>query len=235
MPRDIKTLIVVPENNTTMEPEIAALCPALSPIPVARVKRPARTLLLEDLPAYGEATLASIEPFSAEQFDLVIYGCTAAGFLGGPAGNARMVERLRERTGATVVSTAGAMIDALQSAGVTETAVVTPYLAPVNDGLRAYLEASGIAVETLNSFFCKTTKELGAITQDQVLELARQTVTQQSKSLFVACSQLPTLEVVAKLCAELTIPVWSSIQATAWAGAKALTAHGFSVPFNQAA
>ena len=71
----------------------------------------------------------AIEPFAQEQFDLVIYGCTAAGFLGGPAGNARMVERLRERTGATVVSTAGAMIDALQSAGVTETAVVTPYLA----------------------------------------------------------------------------------------------------------
>ena len=37
MPRDIQTLIVVPENNTTMEPEISALCPALAPIPVARV------------------------------------------------------------------------------------------------------------------------------------------------------------------------------------------------------
>src|SRR5476651_905214 len=142
MQRNIKALIVVPENNTTMGPEISSLSPTLAPIPVARVKRPARTLLLEDLPAYGDATLAAIEPFAAEQFDLVIYGCTAAGFLGGPAGNARMVEKLRERTGALVVSTAGAMIDALQSAGVSETAVVTPYLAPVNEGLRAYLEAS---------------------------------------------------------------------------------------------
>ena len=49
MPRRIKTLIVVPENNSTMEPEISVLCPALAPIPVARVKRPARTLQLEDL------------------------------------------------------------------------------------------------------------------------------------------------------------------------------------------
>ena len=104
MPRKIKTLIVVPENNNTMEPEISALCPELAPIPVARVKRPARTLLLEDLPAYSEATLDAIEPFTAEQFDLVIYGCTAAGFLGGPVGNAGMVDRLRERTRATVVS-----------------------------------------------------------------------------------------------------------------------------------
>jgi maleate cis-trans isomerase len=235
MPRDIKTLIVVPENNTTMEPEISALCPSLAPIPVARVKRPARTLLLEDLPAYAEATLDAIEPFADRQFDLVIYGCTAAGFLGGPEGNARMVERLRERAGATVVSTAGAMIDALHSAGVSETAVVTPYLQPVNDGLRRYLESSGVSVEVLNSFFCTTTAELGAITQEQVLDLALKTVTPRSKSLFVACSQLPTLNVVAQLRARLGIPVWSSIQATAWAGARALTAQGLPVEFKAAA
>jgi maleate isomerase len=234
MRQTIKALIVVPENNTTMEPEISVLCPALAPIPVARVKRPVRTLLLEDLPAYAEATLDAIEPFAAAQFDLVIYGCTAAGFLGGPSGNARMVDRLRERTRATVVSTAGAMVEALRNAGVSNTAVVTPYLQPVNDGLRGYLESSGIRVETLNSFFCKTTAELGQITEDQVLELARRTVTARSKSLFVACSQLPTLNAVAQLRAELEIPVWSSIQATAWAGAKALTAQGFPVQFTEA-
>jgi len=120
MPRSIKALIVVPENNTTMEPEIAALCPALAPIPVARVKRPARTLLREDLPAYADATMDAIEPFAAEPWDLVIYGCTAAGFLGGPDSNARTVERLRAHTGAVVVSTAGAMIEALRGAGYTQ-------------------------------------------------------------------------------------------------------------------
>jgi maleate cis-trans isomerase len=78
----------------------------------------------------------------------------------------------------------------------------------------------------LNSFFCKTTAELGAITEEQVLELALRTVTPQSESLFIACSQLPTLNVVAKLRAQLDIPVWSSIQATAWAAAVALTAKG---------
>ena len=229
MQRDIKALLVVPENNTTMQPEISVLCPELAPIPVARVKRPARTLLLEDLPAYAEATLQAIEPFADQQFDLVIYGCTAAGFLGGPAGNAAMVEKLCARTGALVVSTAGAMVDALRNEGVTSTAVVTPYLAPVNDGLRAYLESSGIGVERLNSFFCKTTAELGLVSEEQVLDLARRTATSQSKCLFVACSQLPTLNAVAKLRAELDIPVWSSIQATAWAGANALSAQGFSV------
>lgn len=235
MPPRVKALLVVPENNTTMEPELSALCPELAPIPVARVKRPARTLRLEDLPVYADATLDAIEPFASEAWDLVIYGCTAAGFLGGPDSNARMVARLRARTGAIVVSSAGAMIEALRGAGVSETAVVTPYLQPVNDGLRNYLESSGIEVETLSSFFCKTTAELGAITEDQVLELARRTVTPRSKSLFVACSQLPTLNAMAQLRAELGIPVWSSIRATAWAGVEALASSGHSLATNQLA
>ena len=234
MPRNIKALIVVPENNTTMELEIAALCPELAPIPVARVKRRERTLLLEDLPAYGEATLDAIEPFAGQQFDLVIYGCTAAGFLGGPVGNAQMVEKLRERMRTTVVSTAGAMVDALHSERVSSVAVVTPYLAPVNDGLRSFLESSGIRVETLDSFHCKTTEELGRITEEQVLDLALRTVTPRSEALFIGCSQLPTLHAVKKLRAQLNIPVWSSIQATAWAGATALTAQGLPVQLRAA-
>ncbi len=239
MARRIRVMIVLPENNTTIEPEISALCPALAPLAVARVKRPPRTLLLEDLPAYAEATIEAIEPFANDPFankpwDLVIYGCTAAGFLGGPESNDRMIERLRERTGAVVVSTAGAMVEALRADDVTETAVVTPYLQPVNDGLRKYLAASGVAVETLNSFLCKTTAELGAVTEDEVLELARQTVTPSSKSLFVACSQLPTLRAIPQLRRDLRIPVWSSIQATAWAGAREMAAKGFAAQLEHA-
>ena len=232
MSQRIKVMVVMPENNTTIVPEISTLCPALAPLAVARVKRPSRTLLLEDLPAYAEATREAIAPFLAEPWDLVVYGCTAAGFLGGRSGNARMVECLREHTGATVVSTADAMVDVLREAGVSETAVVTPYLEPVNDGLRGYLEEAGIRVGTLNSFFCKTTAELGAITESEVLELARRTVTSSSKSLFVACSQLPTLRAISELRREFDIPVWSSISATAWAGARAMAGRGVVVQFD---
>ena len=234
MARRIRVMAVLPENNTTIEPEISALCPALTPLAVARVKRPPRTLLLEDLPAYAEATLEAIAPFAGQPWDLVIYGCTAAGFLGGPESNARMVEQLHKRTGTVVVSTAGAMVDVLREEDVAETAVVTPYLESVNDGLRRYLESSGIRVETLDSFFCKTTTELGGITEDQVLELSRRAVTPSSRGLFVACSQLPTLHAIPQLRRDLRIPVWSSIQATAWAGATAMTARGLPVAFEHA-
>jgi maleate isomerase len=129
---------------------------------------------------------------------------------------------LRAATGTKVVSTAGAMADVLHDAGVGSAAIVTPYLAPVNAGLRAYLAASGIRVETLDSFLCATTAELGRITAQQVHDLALRTATPASEALFIACSQLPTIDILDDLRARLRIPVWSSIAATAWAGARAL-------------
>ena len=219
-------LLVVPANNTTMEPEMNALCPDFAPFLVARVARPARTLVKDDLPAYRESTLAAIEPFLAEKPELVVYGCTAAGFLAGRAGNAAMVGALRDRTGAEVVSTAEAMEQVLRHEGVTETAVVTPYLPAVNEGLREALGQAGIAVETLDSFLCETTAALGRITEDQVREKALATVTKDSRALFVACSQLPTLRAVPALRARLGIPVWSSIGATAWVANRAMAREG---------
>jgi maleate isomerase len=87
----------------------------------------------------------------------------------------------------------------------------------------------------LNPLLFNTPPDLDAIPDYHVVELARRTVTPRSKSLFVACSQLPTLNAVVRLRTEFSIPIWSSIQATAWAGAAALTNQGLPVRFNQAA
>lgn len=163
-----------------------------------------------------------MEPFVGRKLDLVVYGCTAAGFLGGPDGNASMVEVLERRTGAKVVSTAGAMEVVLKHEGVKETAVVTPYLPAMNEGLRSYLDHAAVAVEVLGSFLCQTTTELGQITEAQVRDKALATVTVESQTLFIVCSQLPTLTVFPELRAKLGIPVRSSIQATAWAAERAL-------------
>jgi len=141
-----RSVLVVPANNTTMEQEMNALCPNLAPFVVARVRRPTRTLTVDDLPAYRGSTLEAIEPFLERQPDMVVYGRMAAGFLGGPAGNASVVAAPRARAAAPMVSTAAAMVDMLGHDGSTETAIVTPDLAAVNDGLCACLCSAGSAV-----------------------------------------------------------------------------------------
>jgi len=118
------------------------------------------------------------------------------------------------------------MVESLRHDGVRVTTVVTPYLPSVNEGLTRYVEAGGIEVDKLSSLMCETTEALCAVTEPQVLEKALATVTPQSKALFIACSQLPTLDIIVPLRKRLGIPVWSSIRATAWAMARILAAKG---------
>ena len=138
-----------------------------------------RTLSADDMAGYGEATIEAVAPFVSERPDIVVHGCTAGGFLAGPEGNARIVAQLERATGAPVMSTADAMVEALRHGGVRSTTVVTPYLPSVNEGLTRYVEAGGVEVDTLSSFLCETTDALGAVTEPQVLEKALATVTPQ--------------------------------------------------------
>ena len=213
-------LLIIPASNTTVEPEMAALLPGYGRQLIARVQNPARTMTAADIPAYAEATVEAAALFVRDRPDVVIHGCTAAGFLAGPAGNRAIIGRLEALFGVPVVSTADAMIAALAHSGAKRIAVVTPYLAAVNEGLRAYLETGGIEVDVLESFECKTVAELCAVTTREVLEKALATAGREHDALFIACSQLPTLGALAPLRERLGIPVWSSISATAWVASR---------------
>lgn len=207
---------MVPANNTTMEGELLAWLPGGSSCRTLRIPRGEGLLGPGEIPAYVARALELAKRYDPDQTDIVAYGCTAAGFIGGPGMDAAIQRELAAITGKPVVTTANAMIEVLRHLGAKCVAVVTPYQDAVNDRLRAYLERSGIAVTKLASFRAATTAELAAISPLQIKELARETMTSGSDAMFIACSQLPTLEILDTLANEFGRPVWSSIMATAW-------------------
>jgi maleate cis-trans isomerase len=208
--------LMVPANNTTMEVELPAWLPAGTLCRTLRIPRGAGLLTRDTVPAYAEKAIELSAELASDACELVVYGCTAAGFIGGPAADASLSRAIHRATGKPVVTTANAMVLALRDCGARDIAVVTPYLDSVNERLTAYLAESGIRVRTLNSFRAPDTQALGRITAPQVAELARQTVTDDCDALFIACSQLPTYEVIDELARDWRRPVWSSIKATAW-------------------
>ncbi len=211
----VKLGLMVPANNTTMEPELLDWLPGAQ-CRTLRIPRGKGLLGPAEIPAYVAQALELAGSYDRNQTDIVAYGCTAAGFIGGPARDAEIQAALAKITGKPVVTTAGAMIAVLRHIGAKRIAVVTPYLDPVNERLRAYLEQSGITVLKLASFRAETTDELAAITPAQITVLARGTMTSDADALFIACSQLPTRDIMPRLEREFGKPVWSSIKAVAW-------------------
>ncbi len=207
--------LMVPINNTTMERELLAWLPAGSTCKTVKIPRGKGLLTKESLPEYRAAALKLAECFNDPAVDAVAYGCTAAGFISGPAGDAALQAELANVTGKNVVTTARSMVLALQAAGVKHIALVTPYLEPVNVQLKAFLTDGGISVKSFNSFYAQTTDELGRIEAHQVAKLARDTMRDDCEALFIGCSQLPTVDILGDLEREFGRPAFSSIQVTA--------------------
>ncbi len=208
--------LMVPANNTTMERELLAWLPAGSTCRTVKIPRGKGLLTRATVPAYVASALELAQSFAADELDAVVYGCTAAGFIMGPAADAALAGDLARATGHPVVTTARSMVLALEDSQARRVAVVTPYTEAVNRQLTAFLEDSGIGVNRLNTLGATNTEELGRIGAAEVAALARQTVRPDDDALFIACSQLPTFEILDGLREECGRPVWSSILATAW-------------------
>ena len=207
--------LMVPANNTTMEHELPAWLPDGSICTTRRIPRGKGMLSAATLPEYKARALELAKTFKDPAIDVVAYGCTAAGFISGPAGDAALQRELEAVTGKPVATTARSMVLALQAAGANHIALVTPYLDDVNDRLKAFLGDGGIEVRRFASFYAPDVEALGRIQADEVAQLARATMTDDCDALFIACSQLPTLTILDGLARELGRPALSSIQATA--------------------
>jgi maleate cis-trans isomerase len=211
-PLDIGLLI--PINNTTMEPELLAWLPEGSSCRTLRIPRGKGMLTPANLPAYLAEGVKLAKELRDEPLDLVVYGCTAAGFMAGPARDAEIAAELASVTKKRVVTTASSMSAALESLNARRIALITPYPDHVNETLVAFLQS--FEIDVLSSFKAQTVDELAAITAGDIAQRAREIVRPGLDALFIACSQLPTLAICHDLERELGLPVWSSIRATAW-------------------
>lgn len=211
----IRVGLMVPATNTTMEREMLGWLPAGSTVTRVGIPRTTGLLTRETMPAYRDAALAlAAQHFSPATHDLLAYGCTAAGFIAGPAGDAELARELERVTGLPVVTTARAMVLGLQRLGAKDIAVVTPYQDSVNEQLRDFLADGGITVKRMDTLRAADLAALCAIQPPEVEALARKTMGADCDALFIGCSQLPTQPFLADLAAHFGRPALSSISAT---------------------
>lgn len=213
--RPLRMGLMVPANNTTMEIELPGWLPPGSSCRTLRIPRGQGLLTEETLPAYRLAAIELSREFAGMDLDVVVYGCTAAGFILGPAGDASIAQDLHAATGKPVVTTARSMMLALGELGAKSISLLTPYDDHVNERLRLFLQSGHVSVRYFDSFYAPDVMALGRITEQQVIERAEPLCRDEADALFIACSQLPTLHAVAQLSEAWGKPVMSSIQVTA--------------------
>jgi maleate cis-trans isomerase len=210
----VKLGLVIPQPNVTMEPELLGWLPPGASLDMRRIPSLGREMLVEDMPDYDARVLASASTID-EDVDGIIYGCTSGGFMTGADNEMALVSSIEKATGKSCVSTARAVVEALQSDGAKRIGLLSPYPDATNAALIAYLRDFEIAVAALSAVDPKQLGGYGAIRIDDVTRLAHQAVKSDCDALFIACSHMPTFAAMRSLHQNLGMPVYSSISATA--------------------
>ncbi|WP_118136690.1 aspartate/glutamate racemase family protein [Oceanicella sp. SM1341] len=208
--------LVVLQSDETIEQEFRRLLPVdgtalyATRIPsAAEVSAGTLARMEAHLPAAAALLPPSID------FDVVGYGCTSGATVIGPA---RVAELVRgSSTARQVTNPISAVMAACDALGVRRLGFVTPYVAEVSAAMRAALEAHGLAIAGFGSFEEAEEAKVARIHPASVLEAAIATGGAQScDAVFLSCTNLRTIDVIAAAEATLGVPVISSNLALAW-------------------
>ncbi len=213
--------LLVPSINNTMEPEFWRIAPEGVSVSTARIAggrhgTPEELRGMEKESRAAAARVANTEP------NVVVYGCTSGSFFEGPEWNRMICDELTKITGAPTITTAGAMVECMTRNGHNKVDVVTPYVELTNERLKQFLRAYGVEVTSLATFDMLDMFDHAKIRPDEIYQRVKETVTEDSTAVFVACTQLRALEVVDMLERDLGKPVYSANQASAWLAYEAL-------------
>lgn len=222
----IRVGLIVPSSNVTMETEIPAMLhrreqsqPERFTFHSSRVRmkrvEPAELAAMNAQGADAAAALADAD------CDVIAYACLVAAMLdprGYPAIEAdlRMAARTDDRE-IPVISSAGALVEAIKQLGARTVAVVAPYLPALTQTVLAELNNTGIDVCDSISLGVDDNLKVAQLPQSQLPELARQLDTARADAVILsACVQMPSLASIATVEAELNRPVLSAATATTW-------------------
>ena len=214
--------LIVPSSNTTMETEVPALFRARETVRPERFTfHAARMRMLHVDPAslqrmHTEATRAS-ELLSDAAVDAQAYACLVAIMSRGPGAHREAAAQLSSVAAAPVVSSAGALVEALHHLGARRIAMLCPYAPPLADLVIAYLAAEGIEVADHRALNVTDNRAVGALDPLNPTRLWTQLdLTGVDAIVASACVQMPSLASVPIIQEASGLPTLSAAVATTW-------------------
>lgn len=220
--------LIVPSSNTTMETEIPAMLQAREAIRPDRFTFHSSRMRMkhvnpEELKAMDDDSLRCATELADADVDLMAYACLVAIMAQGEGyhrtSEARLAGCARASADADVpvVSSAGALVEALHHLGARRVSVVAPYIPSLTRMVCDYIEAEGITVHDSISLGVADNLAVGRLDPAQLPELAQKVDTTGVDALILsACVQMPSLPAIQPVQDQFDIPVVSAAVATVW-------------------
>lgn len=207
--------LIALQSDESIEDDMRRLLPRDVSLLVSRVPS-GEDVSPESLRAMADHLTASATLFPrGVRFDAVGYGCTSGT---SQIGTSRIAELVKAGTLTDrVTEPVSALVAACAAVGAKRLAVLSPYVASVSERLREVLAEHGIETPVFGSFAEPNEALVVSIDGPSIVSAATQLVEDaEVDALFLSCTNLRTLDVIAALEQDLGMPVLSSNLVLAW-------------------
>ena len=215
--------LLVPSVNTVVEPEFNRMIPEGVNVYAARMRNTRSDV--DDSKAMLQHVERAADELGSAHADVIAFACTASSFVEGVEGEIDLRDRIERAGEAKAVTTSGSVAGGLRTLGVRRVVVATPYPDELNVLEKQFLEDEGIEVLTIAGMGIVDAFSIGKVTPQETYEFARRVWQDDADGMFISCTNLRTIDVLAQLEAELSVPVISSNLATCWGCLRALGHH----------
>ena len=224
---------IVPSSNTTMETEIPAMLLARQAVRPERFtfhssRMRMKKVVKEELAAMdAESDRCALE-LSDARVDVLGYACLVAIMAMGHGYHRVSQARLHGRTvenggAAPVITSAGALVDALKVMKANKVAVVAPYMQPLTRLVVDYIQNEGHEVVVWRALEIPDNLEVGRHDPSRLPGIvAEMDIGGVDAIVLSACVQMPSLQAVAQVEAMTGKPVVTAAIATTYAMLRAL-------------
>jgi len=219
-------MLLTPDN--AIDPELWRWCPPEVSLHITRTPHvemhgldDMEASILVSEPGAVEPAVRSLPPIDPA---VIVFGCTSGSFVRGLKGESAMRRTMREAGGRQAITTFGAMLAAFAALELHRIAIVTPYDDRFTGRLVGLCREAGHEVTGVASM---RPTDLNAMAAEDVVSLAEQAMATDADGLFISCTALETIELLAPLQKRYGVPVLSAVQVTMCA---ALAAAGASFP-----
>lgn len=217
-----RVLGVVNPYDMALDREMWRWMPATTSLAVART--PYHPLVVDELMAArigDDAEIrAAARSLAAVGPEAVVYACTSGSFVHGRRGARRISRTIAEETGVPALTTSEALLEALDALGTTALAIATPYVERLTQRLEDFLAEDGRDVVACAGLGLD--RLIWHVPYAVTADLVRRADRQEARAVFVACTNLPTYDLIAPFEQELGKPVLTANQVTLWAGLRRL-------------
>lgn len=225
---------IVPSSNVTMETEIPAMLAARQLIRPERFtfhssRMRMRTVSAEELSSMDSESDRCAVELSDARVDVLGYACLVAIMAKGlgyhRASQARLTACTEANGGtAPVITSAGALVDALGVMKAKRIVVIAPYMKPLTQHVVDYINNEGVEVVDHVALEIPNNLDVAAHDPSKLPSIARSLKRERADAIVLsACVQMPSLGAVATVEALTGLPVVTAAIATTYAMLKALS------------